>query len=85
MISRTRRIRNQAEKIKFQTKTRTGGDPLTRCRELVIQDDQICFSCVFLENDLSDPENFYISKIPNPSSLESQIALPRTNHNTVII
>ena len=28
MISRTRRIRNQAERIKFHTKTRTGGDPL---------------------------------------------------------
>ena len=28
MISRTRRIRFKAEKVKFQTKTKTGGDPL---------------------------------------------------------
>ena len=38
---------------------------LTRCRELGILDAQICFSCLFLENNLSDLENFYILKSAN--------------------
>ena len=48
-------------------------DYLTRCRELGILDAQICFSCLFLENYLSDLENFYIFKILNSSFLECQI------------
>jgi len=58
---------------------------LTRCRELGRSATQICFSYLFLENNLSDLENFYISKILKPFSLDSQIALRMTNHITVII
>ena len=57
---------------------------LTRCAKLGRWAAQICFSCIFLENNLFNHKNFYIFKILDHSSPRSRIVLPKPNHNTVV-